>query len=454
MPTWEHGAFWHHVVHERLGEKLHYYFVRIQAFDPDVMKPSLEETLRSLRVGSFRVFPVFGQFDLIVRAWLHPTIENQFRACLDGHIEGARGAHPFAVTHIDHRYYWDKASPETLDKQLLETLDDEIIKTAQREDEEALQRLYGGKLVLERHDPTNHSLLVFVAIHLENVTNEIHHQVVRKTIRFLHENPEFLFPSVYSGYGFCHILVKTKIRLKDYFKLERLPNYLGSELRGFVSRTETYLAHRPEHLLGWPEIGDSTFTAIQGRDLFIEGIIPEFYTDPFSKADATAVGRFLTDNVKGSALGVLDRKLLRDYLLGFLHQKESDMKKTIANFVIDHEGFLRDRHKEFCERITKQPVHAVYEAAEIGKSNDLFTLHECLKIYGVAIKSANLTDKLHLCGGWEPLAQVRNAVLHGRVNLVAQWKEQLQKVLSQLPRLRELVALIETETRKKYPGSY
>jgi hypothetical protein len=99
-------------------------------------------------------------------------------------------------------------------------------------------------------------------------------------------------------------------------------------------------------------------------------------------------------------------------------------------------------------------VHAVYEAAEIGKSNDLFTLHECLKIYGVAIKSANLTDKLHLCGGWEPLAQVRNAVLHGRVNLVAQWKEQLQKVLSQLPRLRELVALIETETRKKYPGSY
>src|SRR5215216_4939869 len=99
--------FWHHSIHERLGETLFYFLARVRPLDHEEISAHLKKFLQDKRLGSIRVFPIFGSFDLLIRAWLHPSVVNTFRKGLDSILVGSSHTlhTPFSVEHIDKRWY-------------------------------------------------------------------------------------------------------------------------------------------------------------------------------------------------------------------------------------------------------------------------------------------------------------------------------------------------------------
>lgn len=80
---WEDKA-WHHCVHERLGEMLFYFFVRVSPRNPSDVKTKLTSFVAEKQIGSIRVFPIFGSYDFLIRVWLHPSVATHFSSWLDG----------------------------------------------------------------------------------------------------------------------------------------------------------------------------------------------------------------------------------------------------------------------------------------------------------------------------------------------------------------------------------
>ena len=114
---------WHERVHLRLGENLYYFFFKLSPFDTRRARHELDEMIKKNQLGSVRSFEIFGAYDLIVRAWLHPNIVNQFRGWLTSALKDQlRATHTFEVTHIDRRWY------KSADPKVLAKIDDRIIQ--------------------------------------------------------------------------------------------------------------------------------------------------------------------------------------------------------------------------------------------------------------------------------------------------------------------------------------
>src|ERR1700730_183963 len=106
MTFWSTHA-WHHSVHELLGETLHYYLVRVRPFDARDVSKRLGQLVQQQKIGSIRVFKLFGPYDLLVRTWLHPTVAAHFHESLAGAFETSARLPYFAVENIHYRWYWE-----------------------------------------------------------------------------------------------------------------------------------------------------------------------------------------------------------------------------------------------------------------------------------------------------------------------------------------------------------
>jgi len=198
MNFWE-DKVWHRAVHERLGEALFYYLARVRPFDPQTVIENLKRLLVEKRLGSVRVFVIFGPYDLLIRAWLHPSVAKDFPSWLDVALETCRSLHPFAVTHIDKRSYYQLDQDAYINRDLLESLDEDQINAVQQGHNPAvLQRLIDAQLVINRsptlQEPT---IRFFIAINLEEVTNAIQAEVVSNIKRYLLKQENILHTSIY-----------------------------------------------------------------------------------------------------------------------------------------------------------------------------------------------------------------------------------------------------------------
>src|SRR5437870_2746032 len=158
--VWDDKA-WHHRVHERLGEILFYYFVRVSPRIPSEAKAKLRYLIAEKQLGSIRVFPIFGSYDLLMRAWLHPSVATHFASWLDSTLSNCQVV-PFAVTHIDRRWYWNDNDPEIgINRYLLEHLNEDRIRAVQSLDRSTaekdltdktslLSQLVDGRIVIRR----------------------------------------------------------------------------------------------------------------------------------------------------------------------------------------------------------------------------------------------------------------------------------------------------------------
>ena len=234
------GYVWHHSVHENLGEILFYYLARVRPFDQERIASRLGDMLRDKRLGSVRVFPIYGPYDLLIRAWLHPAIEQRFRLWLDEALERMRTLTPFAVTQIDKRSYWRDGPEQGLNRDLLQSLDAQAIRQVQSgENPKLLGQLLQGRLVMERQGNTSPTVKFFVAVNIEDATRSLQEATSQKIRQFLATNAGITETSLYRGYGFCSILLKGQVA--SFFSIADTSVWIGREFGPLNATTDTYL---------------------------------------------------------------------------------------------------------------------------------------------------------------------------------------------------------------------
>jgi len=440
LSPWQ-GKFWHHLVHQHLGETLFYFLVRVRPFDPEHALEGIRRVIASLRLGSVRAFPIFGQHDLLIRAWLHPTITKTFETELYSHLgeRSVHGFHTFSVTNVVRRWY---DSDQQVDTTLLRTLTGGTIPKVQTaQNPSLLQKLAVGQLVQERGSSSSNSVNFFIAINLESYS----HDSIAGVVEELNDYSNQAAPrkidniSIYNGYGFCQILFKGQA--PNYFDIAPLTNFLSRRFKTVGLHTETFLCHGATHPVGDESIGEATLWALQGRSLFVQAIIPELYSGYFGKR--REVEYWLEEAARNSELSDEDKKPLHDYLLAYLNDDPGGMMSTLSSYFSKLEGSLRNNHAKFIAMRMQRPQKEVYRLAGIDSGKRSLVLGDLFNIYSVVIQQ---TDPNNAClaGDWDDLTNIRNMAAHGEEEeLLKRWKEHLGILVIQLPRIRQLRALIE-----------
>jgi hypothetical protein len=440
------GKFWHYKVHERLGESLYYYFVQVRPFNETAIKNDLNQILSNRRVGSFRVFGVFGAYDLLIRIWLHPTVATRFADWLE-ELHGCRDIGAFVVTHVHRRWY-----PETRDtdevKSLLEQLTKERIKAVQDDrDPQLLKRLRKAELILDLPSRA-HRIKFFVPIRLSETAPGILSRVVRELKEHIGNSK---FASLYGGYGFCPLLLSSSTEDRHFGSISSLPTWVSEHFSDFGASTETYLAGGNGRLLGEERILEGTFRGIRGHDLFVQSIIPELYELHEQKIEA--IEPFVRTHIVAEPLSKQDRDLLHDLLLAILRDDAGNMSKTLFIFFSDLENHLRKTLEPFVRLYSSKPMSQLAEEAHIPKEKGKhIALGDMLTLHMLAIKHGPTAVPLPELRP-QQLASLRNAVAHGEDPL-EMWENSLQSLVRNLPGLRALLRIIEQTTSIELISEY
>jgi hypothetical protein len=442
--------YWHYLVHRHLGETLFYYVVRIRPFDAEAVRGSFEKLFKDTRFGSIRVFPLFGTWDLLIRAWLYPSVEKRFLTALDASLVGSgsiRAMHPFRVEVIEKRWY-DK---EDVDRELLASIEDQTIADVQTGKQiEKLNELIAGNLVLTRRRPNN--IGFFIAINIESMEDAITDGIINGIKEYLKDAKNSIVNvSIYAGFGFCKILVKGEVQ--SYFNIAPFANWIGTTFRPYAVHTETYLVHSPTQVLGDETIGSATLLALHGKDLFVQSIVPDLYDNTFPKQEQ--VVRFLVAEAHQFVFTHKDRKLLRDYLMAFLNDDGNEMAKVILLAFFGLESCLNKHHKRFISERTGKPAHEVYRLAHLSEEISRPSLKHKLQVCAYTIKETDPDGSLHdLTHNWDDLPHLRNDVMHGNVDPMNDWDTILRRLIPYLPRLRALLRLMEETVGVSCTGTY
>ena len=446
---WDNKS-WHYKVHQRLGETLYYFLVRARPLDPEDAAAQLQKMFTEKRLGSVRVFPIFGSYDFMIRAWIHPSIYKQFKDWLDNtlnNISPKNSTYPFEVDSVDLR----ANRPPDINRTLLENLDENAIRDVQMgKNPELMGQLLDGNIVISRR--RTNGIGFFTSVYLEDENKAINEGMVAAVKHFLLSHPGLQRTSIYRGFGFCSVLIKSEAA--GFFEIASLPNHIGKLYKQFGAHTETFLIHGPSHTAGDEALGEATFYALRGRDLFVLSVIPELYDLQSPRCDAVA--RLLISEGHQFRFTQKDKTLLRDYLLSYIEDDSTKMATTLFALFHKVEGYLKNTHREFIGRKGFRQVKEIYEKAHIPESRwDALTLADLIHVYMTAIKLFDTTNEFkNLLGGWENFTNLRNDLMHAKVDVLANWDELLKRLMPYLPRLRELISLIEQATGKQYDGIY
>lgn len=444
---WE-NKFWHHKVHSRLGEKLCYFFLRVRPFDTEFTKERVSDLLASLELGSIRVFPIFGHYDFIVRAWLHHSVKDVFQAKLRAELGGTvRHLEEFAVDNVIRRWYDHKAQDAKTEfrQDLLDDLTDADIKSVQAgKNIDLAIKLCEGEIIQVRDEITQTNIGFFIAIKLEFDGETIYEEIIKVLDQYLETNPQIENASIYKGIGICRLLFKGQV--SDYFNIAKLTNGLCSRFKAVGIQTETFLLHEPKHLIGDELIGDATFKGVRGVNLFVATIIPELYERPYKRG--SEVEHFLDIEARDKDLTDEQWQLIKDYLIAFLEENPSKMRTHLFGYYTSSESFLREHLGKFIGLVVKRPLKEVYEAAEIKMSQGKYlSLGDFLQVYSWAIKKTD-PDNKQLCGDWGGFIKIRNEIMHGEQKIEDKWQEHLKVLFAHLPRLHKLITYILIKTEK------
>lgn len=436
--------FWHHRVHERLGETLYYFLVRVRPLDLQELTIRLRALIGDKQLGGISVYPIFGAYDLLVRVWLHPSIAAQFRGWLSDSLRYNHSIHPFAAEHINKIWY-DQEYPKS---DLLEELDQaQILAVQSGRDVALLQKLLDANLIIQQNQ--SGGIQFFISMYLEEDSFSAQELIANGISRYLQDGDEINNAAIYRGFGFCSILFEGQVQ--EYVNIAKLTNQLGREFNIYSLMTETYLVQDSNQIISNETIGQATFFALTGRDLFASSIIPELYQSHSPKR--IELERILRDEAFNQPLTQKDKKLLHDYLLGYLEDDATQMATTLFTFFFEFEQYLRLNYAEFISRKTHQSVKEFCEQTKVVLSSKLPTLVDTLNLYSLAIKHSDKTEKLLLTGDWADLVGIRNAVVHG-MDILPRWSDILKALINSLPKVRHLLLIIEDVTGNAYAGTY
>jgi hypothetical protein len=483
----ERGSFWrqkawHHKVHQHLGETLHYYLARVRPYDAPKAKKAIEEMAKLHKLGSIRVFELFGPYDLLIRVWAHPAQAEHLRDWLMFALKPSDPLCPFMVHTIHRRWYWQidsELNPEAV-RNTLVALNEKTFRELQEGNtngqlKDIRKNLVKNNLIVARTPHKPLTIKFFVAISLKNDAAEVIEAIVADISSYLGKERVFKYASIYSGWGYFSVLVKAQVGLDHYFKIRDLATAVVEKYKAAGASRETYLVDSLVPEFEVEELGKSTFNAIHGMDLFVNGIVPELYQQDLSPEVIEEIEHLLRSEAQALRQSTAISKMIHDYVLAYLSKDETTMATTLLALFMSFERYLSVHFGEFVGRHSKKAMREVInEVVERGKSFQQkkgaeadeqthasekdrdykkWGLWALLAGYSIAIETHSKSATVHLAWRWEDVAEIRNGLAHYRDNLLEDWQRPLTIALRNLPRMRELIELVQRVTNKPYTGT-
>lgn len=421
---------WNERVHAHLGEILFYFFVKLSPLDSRRVRQDLEKLVARKALGAVRAYEIFGAYDLIVRAWLHPNLVSPFRSMLQGALrENLRSIHTFEVTNVDYRWYWEE---KKVDPKVLVRIDQDIIRAAQQRGTN-LDSLIESGLVTYRVSPSDERLIrFFTTVYLEDT--HAYDDLTERIIEDLQSISAIRYLAIDRGFGFCSFLIKGEAR--DYFAISHVPRLMAERFRPSRVTTETFLCHDSGHFVGGEAIGEATFRAMQGKDLFFHSILPELYEHdglvPGRKAEVEAfLTRLRSKTAEGLSLSESDKDLVHDCLLGYLKDRPTDTAKALFVLFMDTERVLRVLYKQFLGRagVLRDALERARISTDTRKNLALGDVLSVLYHGGDILGESRLK-----WNGTEAFVTFRNKLVHGALDSVSLYD--LENLIDLLPGLR------------------
>lgn len=430
---------WHYEVHERFGEELVYYLLRVRPFHNEI-KSQLRTLLERENLESVRIFEIFGRNDLLVRAWLHPVAKRDFPDWLREALASDTDFEEFKVTE-PFKLLSGPPSLNLPDSDLLNNLfNEDIIQAVQDgRDGSLLKNLIDAGIVFSREQVGPDPIKFFLSVRLPEEARGIKDAYSKALFDHISDDMTTIKNvSIYQGVGFCHLLLKGDV-VDNFFAIGELIDWILDNLSDFKASTETYVVALRSPLVETADrISKATFKAIRGMDPFVNNIIPELYEKYFH--NKVEIERLFSEVSMPTVMEA--KKLVHDYLLAYLKQKNAEIKIVLFTLFNELEEFLRENHRAFAVKNGLQ-VDEVYKVIHYKDHAKQITLGTLFDFYYHVVELNGQTHDMKWAGSLKELSHLRNKPFHGDWDFHREWDTSLKLILKSWPGIKKLIEIIK-----------
>jgi hypothetical protein len=453
--------FYHPEVHRRFGERLFYLLLSIRPFYSDKVRKQLDDFTKDKKITSYCYYEVFGDSDVLIRAWFHPEIEHaEISERITQSIEGVFHILPFEVNAIPEYWALDDDSKLRGSKAFQLITSDNITKIQGKSEDfsKILNEWKSNHLLFELNQTENIKVFIFIRyLTILRKTREEHlNSSIINTIEDLRETKQGENFSIYKGTGFAQILIKAEVRKTKFFNINNLVMKLSELVAEYDAFTTTYICTSSDYIEK-DLISGKSLTFFRGKDLAVAAIIPELYSDEniqdynISRELTQEITHWVHDNILNKNLNTNDLNIVHSALVAIICKCDDDFFDSLLKPLRTFERHLYQNRDHFIHtRVGRKNIPELYRELGIEKSQDMrkLSLGESLNIYRTAIKinTKDETEKSFL-ESWDPIVEVRNDVAHGSINPFSEgnWKKMLSRYLKYSSKFEALKEVIEKE---------
>lgn len=447
---------WNPTVYDGFGDTLVFFLIEAQTFRKEHLMKKVRALLEEMRFTSYRIYHIFGDADLIVRAWVTKGREQQLAGKIQSQLDEVSSVEPYLVWDIPHHWKW---GPIKLQSSSLSKLTPDFVNAVQSafQDfeqwppeivDEAMEK---GLLREITTNPENISFYAFIKSHESWMMRGASLQnLVQHLVNLMRECEPIEFTAVYFLQGDqTKFLIKAEAN--NFYDIGTFIVQLNEMLAlgGCVTMT-SIVASKP--ILGSEKIGQRSFDHAKKRDVAISQILPELYESTLSDSKRAEIETWTKQHIverdwkkNGPMLKRLrvalkcvidqDEDGFVEALFGIFRSPERKLRGLQGKFIVKHMGdgqvqtTLIDALKHTPNPQNKMLSH--------------LTLGDRLDVYLYVIKLKNLSDDTIIVESWDTSVELRNSLVHNSRDMLPEWQKHLSITADFANRVAVLLRVIQ-----------
>ncbi len=445
---------WHPSVHAQFRDELVFYFITVRAFPRDAVYEELMAHLSTTEHTAYRIYRVFGSYDLILRVWVEKGNSDAFADSL-GRLEYVVDATPIVVEEIPHHWKYPVTAPtdeiSKLTPEKVQSIQERFKDPASWNNE--LIRTALENSLIRQVDETEGALICFTGIVQTTDRKATDSKALLREIYALIKTFDKLDKiAVYRTRGKFSFLIKCET--ENSFNVGEFIKELSHTIVVNRCGTVTSILLDPD-IRGKEEIGARSIKQVARRDRITLVILPEAY-DAFNIKTLDSVRLSLLERWINETLvpnrDSLSESEFKDLQL-CLRAIVADDERTFLSTIVATFGPIE---REF-RRLQGPFIGKVVGEAAISstirdalkhipnaekKKLDLLSLGDRLDVYVFVIKSKSLSDDPDVIDSWNAEAGLRDAAAHYGEKIFPQWNTELPKLVRFLVRYKKLLKIV------------
>ena len=401
-------------------------------------------------IEAFRIYRVFGSYDLILRAWIPVGGKNQLMENMRRMLAYIRSIEGFVVHKITHHWHWgstaNKSGPHSAEDsaliipsgkfgvqylELLQTLlkggenepfdPNSTIDNALRQN--VIRKVFSCEEIL---------FFTFIDISHARITDKAKsvlasvNELLKRHANIIQKQAVYLIDGSNTG-----LLVKGES--KGLFDIGVFVTDVYERLADLEIKTETAVVLSPE-IRGSEQLSSRMFKQIQSTDLLANRVFPEIYEVP-ERTYVDTVVAWINHNHEFHPQDLAEvvqeslSALVRDHFKG----KSNQFSRCMFGHFMDAEQILRPLTPRFAFKHARNDTKTVYEflrsslepdawqrvegdiakKVKIGDTLDFLTLGSRLNFFTHITKELSLSKKPSILDSWSDISRLRNKLGHG-----------------------------------------